>query len=149
MWLVPLSGGARCQFWYFDKGEMMEWSFFFKFPTKFIRHISTSMTSWQKIFCMRITHSQHASHTQSWPNAYGYLWRLGEKTSERGQKARSFRHNSPPPPNESIMTGPTSKFLELKVMATCKVWTKSNCWNAKSPYLAPPTDGYYLLRTIF
>ena len=33
------------------------------------------------------------------------------------------------------MTGPISKILELKVMATCKVWTKSNGWNAKSPYL--------------
>ena len=36
------------------------------------------------------------------------------------------------------MTGPTSKFLKLKVIATYKVWTKSNGWNGRSPYLAPP-----------
>ena len=91
---------------------------FLKFSNNFIRHISTSMTSWQKIFCMRTVHGQYASHTKSGPNAYGYLWRSGQKTTERGQKSRSFRHNSPL--NESIMTGPISKFLEFEVMATCK-----------------------------
>ena len=119
---------------------------FFKFSTNFIRHISTSMTSWQKIFCMRIAHNQYASHTKTWPNAYGYLWRLGQKTSERGQKWRSFRHNSSP--NESIMTGPILKFLEFEVLAACKVWTKSNGWNAKSPYL-PLLLGSYPLRHVF
>ena len=119
---------------------------FFKFSTNFIRHISISVTSWQKIFCMRIAHNQYASHTKTWPKAYGYLWRLGQKTSERGQKSRSFRHNSSP--NESIMTGPISKFLEFEVLAACKVWTKSNGWNAKSPYL-PLLLGSYPLRHIF
>ena len=119
---------------------------FFKFSTNFIRHISTSITSWKKIFCMRIAHNQYASHTKTWPNAYVYLWRLGQKTSEKGQKWRSFRHNSSP--NESIMTGPISKFLEFEVMAACKVWTKSNGWNAESPYL-PLLLGSYPLRHIF
>ena len=119
---------------------------FFKFSINFIRHISNSMTSWRKIFCMRITHTRYALHKKSWPNAYGYLWRLGQKTSEMGQKSRSFRHNSSP--NESIMTGPISKFLEFEVLAACKVWTKSNGWNAKSPYL-PLLLGSYTLRHIF
>ena len=92
---------------------------FFKFSIIFIRHISTSLTSWRKIFGMRITHTRNAPHKKSWPNGYDYLWSLGQKTSETGQKSRSFRHNSCP--NESIMTGPISKFLEFKVMATCKV----------------------------
>ena len=115
---------------------MTEWSFFSNF---LLLSSVISPLLWRvggNFFRMRINHSQHASHTQSWPNAYGYLWRLAQKTSERGRKWRSFRHNSSP--NESIMTGPTSKFLELKIMVTCKVWTKSNGWNARSPYLAPP-----------
>ena len=59
---------------------------FFKFCEILIPHISTFMTSWQKLFCMRTVHGQYASHTKSWPNAYGYFWRLRQKTSERGRK---------------------------------------------------------------
>ena len=40
---------------------------FLKFSNNFIRHISTSMTSWQKIFCMRTIHGHYASHTNVGP----------------------------------------------------------------------------------
>ena len=73
---------------------------FLKFSNNFIRHISTSMTSWQKIFCMRTVHGQYASHTKSWPNAYGYLWRLGPNTSE-GAKNHDHSVITPPSMNQS------------------------------------------------
>ena len=50
--------------------EMVDFRQFF--PT-LIRHISTPMTSWQKIFCMRVALSYSASHKKFRPNACGYL----------------------------------------------------------------------------
>ena len=68
---------------------------FWHFFRTIIRHISTLMTSWQKIFCICIVLSYYASHRKFGPNAYGYLQGCGEKTAKRGQKIESSRHNSP------------------------------------------------------
>ena len=59
-----------------------------------IRHTSTPMTSWQKIFRMRIGHSLCASHKKFRPNACGYLQGCRLKTAKKGQKTESSRHNS-------------------------------------------------------
>ena len=60
-----------------------------------IRHISTPMTSWWKIFCMCVAQSYYASPENFRPNACGYLQGCCEKTAKRGQKTESSRHNSP------------------------------------------------------
>ena len=61
---------------------------FWHFFRTIIRHISTLMTSWQKVFCICIVLSYYASHRKFGPNAYGYLQGCGEKTAKRGQKNR-------------------------------------------------------------
>ena len=50
--------------------EMIDFRHFF--PNS-IRHISTPMTSWWRIFCMCVAHSYYASHKKFRPNACGYL----------------------------------------------------------------------------
>ena len=125
---------------------MTEWSFFFRifycFHPSYLHFYDELAENF-----LHADNPHSICFTQkSWPNAYGYLWRVVQKISVRGQKWRSFRHNSSP--NESIMTGPISKLLAFEVMAACKVWTKSNGWNAKSPYL-PLLLGSYPLRHIF
>ena len=72
--------------------EMIDFGQFF--PT-LMRHISTLMTSWWKIFCMCVALSYSASHEKFRPNACGYLQGCRLKTAKSGQKTESSRHNSP------------------------------------------------------
>ena len=51
--------------------EMIDFRHFFR---TFIRHISTPITSWWKIFCMCVALSYYASHKNFRPNACGCLW---------------------------------------------------------------------------
>ena len=73
---------------------------FFKFSTNFIRHISTSMTSWRKIFCMRITHTQYASHKKVGPMR---VVTCGDWVKKPRKGAENDDHSviTPPPMNQS------------------------------------------------
>ena len=85
---------------------------FFMFSTNSIRHFSTSMTSWQKIFCMRIARNQYASHTKTWllvvANFVTWLHKMrmvtcGDWAKKLRERAKNDDHSviTPPPMNQS------------------------------------------------
>ena len=65
--------------------EMIDFRQFFR---TLIRHISTPMTSWQKIFCICIAHSYYASHKNFLAKCVWLLVVLLEKNCGNRPKIR-------------------------------------------------------------